>query len=201
VTARTDSSDYDKQVAIDDLTFDAPTTPPMPDFTLTPQSTFVNVVQGSSTTDGITIGRIGGSNGNVALAVSGTLPAGVHAQIAPNPAPGTSSTLTLTADPTAPPTLGAPRTITVTGTPAGAGVGSAPRSFQCRDAGAADDRAVRDDHRGSRSTTGTRSSRASATGPPVTQAALAVALAVAPAVAVDPRVARRPRTRGCPHST
>jgi hypothetical protein len=129
VTARTGSSDYDKQVAIDDLTFDTPTTPPTPDFTLTPQSTFVNVVQGSSTTDGITIGRIGGSSGNVALAVSGTLPTGVQDQIAPNPVPGSSSTLTLTADPTAPPTLGAPRAITVTGTPAAAGVGSAPRSF------------------------------------------------------------------------
>jgi hypothetical protein len=129
VTARTDGSDDNKQIAIDDLAFDTPTTPPPPDFTLTPATTNVNLVQGGGATDAIAIGRIGGSNGLINLAVSGTLPTGVHAQLAPNPAGGAASTLTLTADPSAPPTVGTNPQITVTGTPAGSSAGSAPRSF------------------------------------------------------------------------
>ncbi len=83
ITARTDGSDDDKQIAIDDLTFDTPTTPAPPDFTLTPATTNVNLVQGAGATDAITIGRLGGSNGLIDLAVSGTLPTGVHAALAP----------------------------------------------------------------------------------------------------------------------
>jgi hypothetical protein len=124
-----DGNDNGKAVAIDDLSFDSPSTPPPPDFTLTPGTTNVDVVQGSGQTDPIAIGRLGGSSGNINLAVSGTLPTGVHASISPNPAGGDTSTLTLTADPTAPPTLGSPTTITVTGTPASGAVGPASRSF------------------------------------------------------------------------
>jgi hypothetical protein len=125
-----EASDTDKPIAIDDLTFDTPTTPATPDFTLTPATTNVNVVTGSSVTDAISIGRLGGSSGPVELAVSGPLPTGVHAQVAPNPAGDGSSVLTLSVDGDAPAITGANPTITVTGTPGSAAVGPAPRSFQ-----------------------------------------------------------------------
>jgi hypothetical protein len=128
ITSR-DNVDTNKNLAIDNLSFDVPTTPPPPDFTLTPASSVVNIVQGSSATDAIAIGRIGGSSGDVSLAVSGSLPPGVHAAFAPDPAGGTSSVLTLTADPDAPVTTGTNATVVVTGTPSGSGVGAAVRSF------------------------------------------------------------------------
>lgn len=121
--------DTDKLIAIDDLTFDTPVTPPPPDFTLTPAQSSVNVVEGTSTTDAITIGRLSGSSGDVNMALSGTLPTGVHAALAPNPAGGGTSTLTLTADPTAPVTGATPATITLTGTPAGPSAGTTPRTI------------------------------------------------------------------------
>jgi hypothetical protein len=130
ITARTDPSDDNKQIAIDDLTFDTPTTPAAPDFTLTPATTNVNLVTGSTVTDAISIGRLGGSSGPVSLTVSGALPAGVHAQVAPNPAGGGSSVLTFAVDGDAPATTDTNPTITVTGTPGSAAVGPAPRSFQ-----------------------------------------------------------------------
>ena len=129
ITARTDPSDDNKQIAIDDLTFNTPTTPATPDFTLTPATTNVNLVTGSTVTDAISIGRLGGSSGPVALTVSGTLPTGVHAQVTPNPAGGGSSVLTLSVDGDAPATTGTNPTITVTGTPGSAAVGPSPRSF------------------------------------------------------------------------
>lgn len=123
----TRSTDNDKDVAIDDLTFDTPAST-SPDFTLSASSGTVTVVQGSSATDTIEIGRISGSTGNIALGVSG-LPAGVHASLVPNPADGTQSMLTLTADPDAPATSGAYPTFTVTGTPQAPSAGSSPRSL------------------------------------------------------------------------
>jgi hypothetical protein len=129
ITASTDATDDNKQIAIDDLTFNTPTTPPTPDFTLTPAATNVNLVTGSPVADAIAIGRLGGSSGSVSLAVSGALPTGVHAQLTPNPAGGASSVLTLTADGDAPPTTDTNPIITVTGTPASAAVGPAARSF------------------------------------------------------------------------
>ena len=123
VTAR-NPTDNQKDVAIDDLSFDTPSRPPPPDFTLTPQSTSVTVEKGQSTTDPVTIGRIGSSSGQIQFGI-GSLPAGVHAQFAPNPA-GTQTTLTLSADPNAPSTN---QTVTVTGTPLSAGTGPSPHSF------------------------------------------------------------------------
>jgi hypothetical protein len=128
ITTR-DNVDTDKNIAIDDLSFDTQTTPPPPDFTLTPAASTLNIVQGASANDALTIGRIGGSSGNVSLAVSGALPPGVHAAFAPDLAGGTSSTLTLTADPDAPVTTGTNATVKVTGTPSGSAVGPAARSF------------------------------------------------------------------------
>jgi hypothetical protein len=128
ITARTDGTDDDKQIAIDDLTFDTPSTPPPPDFTLTPAATNVSLVQGGSATDTVSIGRLGGSTGTVTFGEAGALPAGVHLGFAPNPA-GTASTLTLTADANAPPTTGADPTVTITGTPDSSSAGTTPRSF------------------------------------------------------------------------
>ena len=129
VTARTASVDDNKLIAIDDLSFDIPTSPPPLDFTLTPTKSLFNIVQGGSATDTISIERIGGSNGGVSFSISGTLPPGMHAQFSPNPADGTSTTLTLTVDPGATVTTGTNATVTVTGTPAGVAVGATPRSF------------------------------------------------------------------------
>ncbi len=118
------TNDTNKEIAIDDLGFDTPSTPPAPDFTLTPQSTSLTVQHGQSASDVISIGRIAGSNGQIQLNV-GTLPAGVHAQLAPNPA-DTASTLTLSADRTVPPSAGA---ITITGTPTSPSAGASSHSL------------------------------------------------------------------------
>ncbi len=63
-------SDQGNLVAIDDLTFDTPVTPPVPDFTLSTPTTFVNVRQGASLAIPIAVGRIGGSTGPVTLALT-----------------------------------------------------------------------------------------------------------------------------------
>ena len=119
-------NDLSKLIAIDDLTFDVPATPPPPDFTLTTPLHTVEVAQGSSTAVPITISRIGGSVGAIALSLTGGLPAGVQAQLAPNATDGTTATLTLTADPAAPLTQ-TPTSLTVTGTPSSAAAGPAAR--------------------------------------------------------------------------
>jgi hypothetical protein len=121
-----DPNDIEKQIAIDNLSFDTPSTPPPPDFTLTPAATAITVVQGQSATDAIGIGRLSGSAGNIALSASG-LPAGVHAQFLPNPAGGTATTLTVSADTNAPLTTGA--TVTITGTPQSSRTGTTAHSF------------------------------------------------------------------------
>jgi hypothetical protein len=123
VTAR-NPTDNQKDVAIDDLSFDTPSQPPPPDFTLSTQSTSATVSHGQSTTDQISIGRIGSSSGQIQFGV-GSLPAGVHAQFAPNPA-DTQTTLTLSADRTVQSSVG---TITITGTPLSASAGSSPRTL------------------------------------------------------------------------
>ncbi|MGH2875440.1 MAG: hypothetical protein ACRDLV_04245, partial [Solirubrobacteraceae bacterium] len=130
VTARSDPIDDDKAIAIDDLSFDTSSAPPVPDFTLAPAQSVLNIVQGTSIDDPIAIGRLGGSSGDVDLAVSGSLPPGVHAQFAPDAASGTQATLTLSADPDAPVTTGTNAAVQVTGTPAGPAVGPDPRSFE-----------------------------------------------------------------------
>ncbi|MGH2868681.1 MAG: FG-GAP-like repeat-containing protein [Solirubrobacteraceae bacterium] len=125
VTARAETDD-NKQIAIDDLTFDNPPVPAPPDFTLTPQSSSLTVVNGQGASDVITIGRISNSTGDVQLSAGG-LPPGVHAQFTPDPA-SSQSTLTLTADPSAPPTSPANPTMTIAGTPQSATAGSVPHS-------------------------------------------------------------------------
>lgn len=128
VAPAVDNAENGKNIVIDDLTFDTPSTPAPPDFTLTPASANVSLVQGGSTSDTVAIGRLGGSTGNITFTESGALPAGVHLGLAPNPA-GTATTMTLTADANAPPTTGADPTITITGTPGSASAGTTPRSF------------------------------------------------------------------------
>src|SRR2546425_2263127 len=120
--------DSNKNVAIDDLSFDTPVTPPPPDFTLTAQHTDVKVAQGGSQPDQININRISGSTGNVSLSATG-LPPGVHAQFSPNPAGGSTSTLTLTADPDAPRTSGPDVPITITATPQDSSAGTKTHSL------------------------------------------------------------------------
>ena len=117
------ADDSNKQVAIDDLSFDTPSAPPAPDFTLTPASTTVVVSSGRSVSDQLSIGRISGSLGQIQLDIGG-LPAGVDAQFDPDPA-DSASTLTLSADRTVAPSQG---TITVTGTPLSSSAGSSPRT-------------------------------------------------------------------------
>ncbi len=123
VSAR-NPTDNQKDVAIDDLSFDTPSQPPPPDFTVTPQSTNVTVEKGHSAGDTITIGRIGGSTGSIQFD-TGALPTGVHAVLAPNPA-DTQTTLTLSADPDAPSTS---QTVTVTAAPLSASAGALAHSF------------------------------------------------------------------------
>jgi hypothetical protein len=129
ITARGGHVDDNKQIAIDDLSFDTPSAPPSPDFSLTPDSTNVKVVQGGSVSDKIAIGRFGGSAGNVTFTETGALGLGVHLAFVPNPAAGGVSTLTLIADANAPPTTGGDRTVTITGTPGSSSAGPSPRSF------------------------------------------------------------------------
>jgi FG-GAP-like repeat len=126
VTTR-DPTDNEKDVAIDDLTFNTPSSPPTPDFTLTPQATSLALVHGQSATDMLTIGRLGGSTGDIQLTAGG-LPPGVHAQFSPDPA-DSASTLTLSADRTVPPTASPTSTVIVTGSPASASAGASPHSF------------------------------------------------------------------------
>ncbi len=126
ITTR-DPTDNLKDIAIDDLSFDTPSPPPQPSFTIAAARTDIRLVQGTSTTDNLAIDRISGSTGNIGLTASG-LPPGMHASFAPNPADGTQTVLTLSADPSAPPTSGAVP-IMITGTPQDAAAGSSPFSF------------------------------------------------------------------------
>ncbi len=116
-------------VSIDNLTFDNPAGVPA-DFAISPQSAFVQVAQGSGVPDLVTIQRLNGSTGPITFSASGA-PTGVQVSFSPNPATGDSTTMTVTADPTAPvQEAGAFPTITITGTPppADPAVGSVPRS-------------------------------------------------------------------------
>lgn len=125
-------TDTNETVAIDDLSFDVPAVPPPPDFSLTAASVDPVMRQGQTITDTIAIGRLAGSTGDVQFTVGGTLPPGVHAALAPNPAAGASTTLTLTADPEAEPTGANPIALTVIGTPSGAATGPAARTATVR---------------------------------------------------------------------
>jgi hypothetical protein len=122
-----DVTSNDASVSVDNLTFDNPGGVPA-DFTISPQSGFVQLLQSSQTVDQVTIQRLNGSFGDITFSASG-LPAGVEATFSPNPATGDTTSMTIHADPNAPPAgAGAFPSFTVTGTPANAGVGSTPRS-------------------------------------------------------------------------
>jgi hypothetical protein len=125
-----DPEDSNKSLAIDDLTFSNDGPPPPPDFSLAPADGNLVMRQGATITDKINIGRFNGSSGNVTLALSGPLPAGVHASFQPNPAGGTSSDLVLTADADAATTGFNPVTLTITGSPASAAVGPIGHTVQ-----------------------------------------------------------------------
>lgn len=84
---------------------------PAGDFTLGADPTSQSVVQGSSTSYGITVNATGGFNGSVSLSATG-LPSGATALFAPNP---TTNTSTLSVA-TAPTTPAGTYAVTVTGT-------------------------------------------------------------------------------------
>ncbi len=126
-----DSNDNNESLRIDDLTYDVPTGPVPPDFTLTPSNTFLVMSQGQTLTVPIEIGRTGGSTGNVDMALTGPLPTGVTASFSPDPAGGNSTNLVLTAAPDAALTGNGfePISVTVSGNPLSPGAGVEPRTF------------------------------------------------------------------------
>jgi hypothetical protein len=128
VSARAGGVDNNKAIAIDDLSYDVPATPPPPDFTVTPTNTSPVMGQGETKTDAISIGRLSGSSGPVQLSISGQLPNGVTASFAPNPADGTQSVLTFTSASDSGTTGFNPTALTVTATPADPSAGTAPHS-------------------------------------------------------------------------
>jgi hypothetical protein len=125
IAAREDK-DRGKQIVIDDLSFDVPAAPPAPDFVLFPQSTNVTIVNEQSVDDPIGIARLGGSSGDIQFSVSGLLPAGVSAQIVPNPVSGDGTTLTFNAVPDAEPSAA---NVTITATPLAPSAGTATHQF------------------------------------------------------------------------
>jgi hypothetical protein len=114
-----------KVLGIDDLTFDNPGGVP-PDFSLSPTASLVNVNQGSSATDNISINRLNGSTGDLTFS-AGNLPSGMTASFSPNPA-GSATTMTVSAPANFPPTGNNPPHITVTATPDNPSAGTSPRS-------------------------------------------------------------------------
>jgi hypothetical protein len=89
-------------VGFDDLTIEFPAGT-LPDVSLSGPVNPTTVLQGTSTDVPITLTRINGSNGPLALSAT-NLPAGVSAQFIPNPVPGTqeAAVMRLTATDTAP---------------------------------------------------------------------------------------------------
>lgn len=75
--------------------------PANPDFALSATPTSQTVVQGTGTSYTVNIARTGGFTGAVNLSVTG-LPAGATASLSPNPASGTSSTLSVSTSATTP---------------------------------------------------------------------------------------------------
>jgi hypothetical protein len=102
----------DPTVAIDNLTFDNPAGVP-PNFRIRPEHNPVGVLRGLSIDDVIDIHRLNGSSGGITFTAAG-LPRHVHASFNPNPSTGDTTTMTISADRSAPLTG---TTATVTGTP------------------------------------------------------------------------------------
>ncbi len=122
-----DVTSNDEDVSVDSITYDNPSGVPA-DFALTAQNGFVPVAQGTSATDEVTVQRYNGSLGAITFSAS-DLPAGVTATFSPNPATADTTTITLSAAPSATPfASGVYPYFTITGTPASASVGPAPRT-------------------------------------------------------------------------
>ncbi len=88
----------------------------------------LDVLQGQSLDDPITVNRLNGSSGDIAMSVSG-LPTGMTGTFSPNPVPATASSTKLTVNVAqlAPATVDYSN-VTITGTPASAAVGPAART-------------------------------------------------------------------------
>jgi hypothetical protein len=124
----TEHEDNGDKLVADDLAVTTPDTAAPADFSLTNGMSVLDVLQGQSLSDPITINRLNGSNGDVAMSVSG-LPAGMTGTFSPNPVPGTSNStmLTVSAAPLSVATTDYSNA-TITGTPSSAAAGPAPRS-------------------------------------------------------------------------
>ncbi len=119
---------------VDDISFDAPSTPPPPDFALTytPPPHYVSAAPGHSAEVTVGLDRNQASIGRIGFTVS-QLPVGVTASVAPNPAtaPGTSPiTVTFTVAPNAPPETLADILVTGTALDRSAGDPVVPRSVE-----------------------------------------------------------------------
>jgi hypothetical protein len=98
-----------------------------PDFSVSAPAQILALVQGQSLQVPVQINRVNGSNGSVFLSVS-DLPAGVSASPVTVSGTGTTATITLSADPSAPDTAFVPTDATITADPLGnANVGPGPR--------------------------------------------------------------------------
>src|SRR5579871_335775 len=123
------------RVAIDDLSFDNPTTPSGPDFGVVwPYGVDVGVTQGDLNptlpSTYIEVVRTNGSTGGVQFSASG-LPPGVSVSFSPNPSNGTSGAtvaLTFLAQSTASLVIDTP--VTIVGTPLVATAGTQPHPVQ-----------------------------------------------------------------------
>ena len=115
-------------MAFDDLTIVTPDAPAPADFSLVNSLGVLDVLQGQSLDDPITVNRLNGSSGDIAMSVSG-LPTGMTGTFSPNPVPATASSTTLTVNVAqlAPATVDYSN-VTITGTPASAAVGPAART-------------------------------------------------------------------------
>jgi hypothetical protein len=130
------SSAYNKQLWVDNLTFDNPAAGAPPDFAFNLQGlvwagSAIFLTQGGSATVTLPLVRFNGSYGGISLSAIG-LPRGVRASFAPTVIPdaGTSTSLTLAAGASAPVATSIP--FVVQGVPANITVGPAPRSAQLR---------------------------------------------------------------------
>ncbi len=114
-------------VGFDDLVIDY-SADQLPDVALSADTGPSVVYQGTSVDVPLSIIRINGSDGDLTPTVTG-LPAGVTAELLPDPVPGTQSTATLrvTAADDAPVSF-APQSVALTLTPADAGVAPGPRT-------------------------------------------------------------------------
>ena len=106
---------------VDDLAYDDPVTPPPADFALQLATPRVALSAGGTAHTTLTINRINGSDGDIALDDSS---ASVGMTFSPNPVPATQTTVDVTITGASPATY----PVTVTGTPQVAGAGSEART-------------------------------------------------------------------------